>query len=91
MFVRLENMVKLLYSQGKIKWQSFAEIPPENMSNMDEVATNLHDHRKRLIASILHLGRLYQEVNGGDSKMPFHITVALTSKPNGKFNMKLFE
>ena len=53
---------------------------------MDKVATNLHDHWKRLIASILHLGRLYQEVNGEDSKMLFHTTITLTNKPNCKFN-----
>ena len=78
-------MIKLNFTLGKIKWRTFSDIPPENMSNMDEVATNSHDNRKRLITSVLHLGRLYQEVNGGDSKMSFHITVALTSKPNGKF------
>ena len=44
-----------------------------------------------MIASVLHLGRLFQEVGGRDSKMPFHITVALTIKHNGEFrNLSIY-
>ena len=60
MFVRLENMIKLLFSQGKMKWRAFSDIAPENMSNIDKAATNLHNQQKRLIASVLHIGWLYQ-------------------------------
>ena len=38
---------------------------------MDEIATNAHNHRKKLIADKLHYGRLFQKVNAGDNKMPF--------------------
>ena len=86
-FVKLENYVKILHRQGKIKWSSFAEVPAENMSNMDELSTNVHNHRKKVIASSTHLGRLFQEVNGGDSKMPFHISVCVTSKPTGRLSL----
>ena len=85
LFVKLENFIKLLHSQGKIPWKTFADIPPEYIYNMDEVATNTHDHRKRVIACKLDLGRLFQEVVGGDSKMPFHITICITSRADGKF------
>ena len=84
LFVKLESFIKLLCSQGKIPWQSFADIPAHCMSNMDEIATNAHDHRKKVIADKLRLGRLFQEVNSGDNKMPFHITVCITSTPTGK-------
>ena len=87
LFVKLENFIKFLYQQGKIPWKSFSEIPPEYIYNMDEVATNTHDHRKKVIACKLDLGRLYQEVIGGDSKMPFHITVCITSRADGKFSL----
>ena len=36
MFVMLESMIKLLHSQGKILCSSFADIPAENISNMDD-------------------------------------------------------
>ena len=85
MFVKLESFVKLLHGQGKIPWKSFADIPAKNISNMDEVATNTHDHRKKVIACKLDLGRMFQEVLGGDSKMPFHITICVTTRADGKF------
>ena len=40
---------------------------------------------KKVIACKLDLGRLYQEVMGGDSKIPFHINVCITSWADGKF------
>lgn len=83
-FVKLKKYLKILNRQGKIKWRSFAEVPAENMSNMDKLSTNVHNHCKKVIASSTHLGCLFQEVNGGDSKMPFHISVCVTSKPTGK-------
>ena len=94
MFVRLENFVKLLHSQGKIEWSSFKDIPATNISNMDELAVNAHDHRHKIIAPVSVLlaeglnsrsGRIYQETSAGDNKMPMHVTLALTSQPNGKF------
>ena len=87
LFVKLENFIKLLYNQGKIPWKSVSEIPLHCMSNMDKIATNAHDHRKKVIADKLRLGRLFQEVNSGDNKMPFHITVCITSTPSGKFKL----
>ena len=83
--------MKLLYIQGKMKWPSFMDIPPENISNMDELAVNAHDHRHKIIApvssnifSASRKGRLYQETGAGDNKMPMHITLALTSQPTGE-------
>ena len=84
LFVKLDNFVRLLHSQGKVPWKSFAEVPGDCMANMDKIATNAHDHRKKLIAARSRLGRLFQEVNSGDNKMPFHISICITTTPNGK-------
>ena len=86
MFVKLDNYIKILYLQGKVPWKSWSEVPPECMSNMDELAVNAHGYRKKIIAPVAHFnsGRTYQETSCGDSKMPFHITVCLTTTAKGK-------
>ena len=88
MFVKLDHMIKLLHSQGKVPWKSFGEVPPECLYNMDELAVNAHNHRHRIIAPVSDYfegGRLYQETGAGDNKMPFHVTIALTTCAKGKF------
>ena len=90
MFVKLDNMIKLLHKQGKILWLCLADVPADCLSNMDELAVNAHDHRKKVIAPVSSYldekGRLYQETGSGDNKMPFHIKIALTTTANGKLN-----
>ena len=83
LFVKLDNYIKFLYESGKVPWKSWSEVPPDAMNNMDKVATNCIDHRKKLIGDALHLRRLFQELCG-DSKMPMHITLCITTKPTGK-------
>ena len=90
LFVKLENYVKILHNQGKVPWASASDIPAKNQSNMDEIATNSHSHRKKIIADKLRLGRLFQEANAGDSKMPMHISMCITSKPCGELGYKKF-
>ena len=94
MFVKLDNMIKLLHNQGKVPWSSLAEVPGDCLSNMDKLAVNAHSHRKKVIAPVSSYldekGRLYQETSSGDSKMPFHITIALTTTANGKLNYAIF-
>ena len=85
LFVKLDNMIRLLHSQGKVPWSSYADVPAASIYNMDEVATNCHNHRKKTIALKSLLGRLFQECNAGDNKMPMHITLAITSCATGKF------
>ena len=83
-FVKFKNYIKMLHLQGKVLWRSAYDIPPDCLLNMDEIATNSHNDCKRLIADKLHLGRLFQEVNAGDNKMPMHISLCITSQPKGK-------
>ena len=47
MFVKIENYFKFLHTQGKIPWESFVDMPAKNMSNMDKLAVNAYDHRKK--------------------------------------------
>ena len=90
MFVRLDNYVKILHDSGKVPWKSWDEVSCRDMSNMDEVATNCHDHRKKIIGDQTHLGRIFQVMQHGDSKMPFHITLCITSNPQGKYINYIF-
>ena len=47
MFVKLDNYIKILHMQGKVPWKSWSKVPPECMSNMDELAMNTHGHCKK--------------------------------------------
>ena len=87
MFVKLDNYIQILHMQGKVPWKSWSKVPSKCMSNMDELAVNAHGHRKKIIAPVSHFtsGRTYQETSCGDSKMPFHITICLTTTGKGKF------
>ena len=79
LFVKVDCYVKILNNQGNIPWRSASDVPPDCISNMDEIATNAHNHQKKVIADKLHLGRLFQEVNAGNNKMPMHISLCITS------------
>ena len=59
-FVKINNYIKLLYSEKKVPWECASNIPPECMSNMDDIAMNAHNHFKKPIANKLHLVRLFQ-------------------------------
>ena len=48
MLVKIESIITLLHSQGKIPWSSFEDILPENIFNMDKVTTNLYDQCKKI-------------------------------------------
>ena len=90
LFVRVDSYIKHLHSQGKVPWKSSVEVPPDWWNNMNKIATNAHDHCRKVIAAKHRLGNLFQEVNAGDNKMPFHITVCIVTKGNGKFMFILF-
>ena len=83
MFIKLDNMIKLLHKQGKVPWSSLAEVPADCLSNMDKLVMNAYNHRKKVIVPVISYldekGCLYQETGSGDNKMPFHITIALAT------------
>ena len=90
LFVKVDNYIKILHSQGKVPWKNASKIPSSSQSNMDKIATNAHSHCKKIIADKLHCGRIFQEVNAGDNKMPMHILLCITIQPSGKFNKRNF-
>ena len=74
----------MLHLQGKVLWRSVYDILLDCLSNMEKIATNAHNHYKRLYAEKLHLGRLFQEVNAVDNKMPMNISLYIISQLKGK-------
>ena len=58
-FVKLENYIKILHSQVKVKQALLADLTPENIFNMDKVETYDHNQRKQIIADITHLVCLF--------------------------------
>ena len=83
-FVRLDLYTKLLHKMNLIPWKSFSDVPKENKYNMDELATDTSGHRRKIVGCANHLGRLFQLTPEGDGRMPFHITICLTTNCSGK-------
>ena len=46
---------------------------------MDEVATNIYDHKRMVLGMTSEFGRVFQITPGGDGQMIFNITLELTS------------
>ena len=61
LFVKVDCYVKILNNQGKVLWRSTSDVPPDCISNMDEIVTNTHNHWKKVIADKLRLGRLFRK------------------------------
>ena len=88
-FVKLKLYTHFLYSMGKIPWKTYQEIPKKYLYNMDEVATNTYDHRWKVLGMVSDMGRVFQITPGGDGRMPFHITLALTSCASGIYSIPI--
>ena len=84
-FVKLELYTQLLHKMKKIPWKTFADVPSANIFNMDEIATDTSKHRRKIIGNVSKLGRIFQLTPEGDGRMPFHITICLTTTATGKF------
>ena len=56
---------------------------------MDEVATNTYDHRWKVLGMVSDMDRVFQTTPGGDGRMPFHITLALTSCASGIYSIPI--
>ena len=84
-FVRLELYTQLLFKMKMISWRTFSDVPSDNKYNMDELATDTSNHRRKIVGSVTRLGRMFQLTPEGDGRMPFHITICLTTNNSGKF------
>ena len=56
---------------------------------MDEVATNTYDHRRKVLGMVSGMGRVFKITPGGDGRMPFHVTLALTSCASGIYSIPI--
>ena len=68
-----------------ISWETFSDVPSDNKYNMDELATDTSNHRRKIVGSATRLGRMFQLTPEGDGRMPFHITICLTTNNSGTF------
>ena len=85
MFTKLENYIVLLHELGIFKVKSYSEIKSFQIYNMDECAIDTTKTNKKILCSKEEVSRLFQITPEGDRKMNLHISIALTSRADGKF------
>jgi hypothetical protein len=82
-FSKLQAQVRGLYSEGKIPWKNYAEIPWNRIYNMDEVGTDTTKHRRQVIADKRDpFQRIFAVTPEGD-RMKGHITACITTRADG--------
>ena len=84
MFTKLENYVCLMHELGLCKEKLYRDFKSSCLYNMDECALDTTRSRKKVICSHTETKRLFRITPEGDGKMNVHITVALTSRADGK-------
>ena len=89
MFTKLENYVVLLHELGICKEKSYCEFKSSCLYNMDECALDTTRRKKKIICSAEEVHRLFHITPEGDGKMNIHITLALTSRADGKLYIKI--
>ena len=83
-FCKLDSYIDVLYNLGKIKWKSFADIPPRLIYNMDEVGSDTTKRRNKVVKEADATIRVFTITPEGD-KMPFHVTTCVTSRSDGQY------
>ena len=82
--LQIDSYVCLLKAMGLlILWQTYQEKPP----NMDELGNDTTKHRKKVIVGKTQEAKEMQtfvKIPKGDGCMPWHITMCLTTRANGK-------
>ncbi len=87
MFAKLDSYICLLKAIGLIPWQTYQEIPPNCLFNMDELGNDTTKHCKKVIVGKTQETkemRTFVKTPEGDGRMPWHITVCLTTRADGK-------
>ena len=89
-FCKLDAYINILYSMGRIKWKSFADVPNKFIYNMDELSSDTTKRRKKVAVAVDKSNKSKSDVRNytitpeGD-RMPFHITVCLTTRADGQY------
>jgi hypothetical protein len=87
-FYKLNAFIQNLHSMGKVPWKNYKDVPCRSIYNMDEASTDTTKHRSKIIANAAAIIRKYTETPEGDDKMNMHITACLTTRADGKFEIK---
>jgi len=92
MFYKLNSYIQMLYSSGKIPWLTYDKIPSDSIFNMDELGNDTTKHRNKILQKKQITGtekvstiRTFMRTSEGDGRMPWHITVCLTTRADGTF------
>ena len=83
MFTKLENYIDPLHELGIFREKSYSEIKSSQIYNMDKCALDT-TRQKKVLHSKEEICCLFQITPEGD-RMNIHISIALTSRANGKF------
>ena len=75
-YVKENNYTKLCSSRGGLR----------RIYNMDEVAVDTTQYRNKVICSKEFAKRCFSVTPEGDGKMNFHVSIAFTTRADGKFN-----
>jgi len=82
-FSKLQAQTRGLYSEGKLPWKNYCDIPSRCIYNMDEVGTDTTKHRRKVIADKRDpFQRIFAVTPEGDS-MKGHITACITTRADG--------
>ena len=86
MFAKLDSYIRLLNAIGLVSWKNYQEIPSDCLYNMDEVGNDTTKHRKKVIVGKSQDAnmRTFVKTPEGDGHMPWHITVCITTRADGK-------
>ena len=91
MFSKLNSYIKLLHALGDIPWSKYSDIPAESIYNMDEMGNDTTKHRSKVLykktdSSCFEQAsetRAFMRTSEGDGRMPWHITICLTTRADG--------
>jgi len=88
MFSKLNSYIKMLHAMGDIPWRQYSDIPAECIYNMDEMGNDTTKHRSKILykkteSASLEQTRAFMRTSEGDGRMPWHITICLTTRADG--------
>jgi len=92
MFSKLNAYIQILFAMGAIPWKKYNDIPADAIYNMDEVGNDTTKHRNKILTKKTASGtkevnstRTFMRTSEGDGRMPWHITICLTTRADGMF------
>lgn len=90
-FKKLDCYIKLLFRQGKVCWNSYRDVPKQNIYNMDEVGIDTTRNKCKIIVPKGFTGRIFTRECQGDGKMSHHLSAAITTRADGTINLVLYQ